>query len=214
MNELLNEIKPLNIPTRIKALRKAKGLTQKELAKQAGVSFSMVSKIESGERNNPSLEILEKIGNVIDLTLDDLLGNNSLHNQIIAEDIAFLTEFFKSCSSEESNLVLDIIDSICLLLRSYPTRYEDLEHLKLCSMYIGMIRALSTHLENVCFESLLLPDEDMTKKLFSTYTKEKELINSILDSIFENYLDKLVANKSTQTSKDYIKPSSEDPVIT
>ena len=68
MNELLNEIKPLNIPTRIKALRKAKGLTQKELAKQAGVSFSMVSKIESGERNNPSLEILEKIGNVIEET--------------------------------------------------------------------------------------------------------------------------------------------------
>ena len=39
----------------LKRIRKEKGLTQRELAEKSKVSFSMVSKLESGEQLNPSL---------------------------------------------------------------------------------------------------------------------------------------------------------------
>lgn len=49
----------------IKIYRKDAGLTQKVLAARSGLSFSMVSKLESGEQTNPSFETLKKIADVL-----------------------------------------------------------------------------------------------------------------------------------------------------
>lgn len=50
---------------RLKALRKAAGLTQAELAEQSGVSYSYVSKLESGELRNPTYEVMTALSAVL-----------------------------------------------------------------------------------------------------------------------------------------------------
>jgi transcriptional regulator with XRE-family HTH domain len=59
------------------------GLTQKALAKKTGLSFSMISKLESGEQTNPSLETIRKIADVLCITPGELLNTPlSIEEQI------------------------------------------------------------------------------------------------------------------------------------
>lgn len=62
----------------IKEIRKSKGLTQRELASKSGVSFSMISKLESGEKTNPSYDTLTKIAAALDVDTSSLLGQTML----------------------------------------------------------------------------------------------------------------------------------------
>lgn len=55
------------VGNKIRTLRKAKGLTQEELAEKAGLQYSYIDGIERGERNI-SLETLEKIINGLEVT--------------------------------------------------------------------------------------------------------------------------------------------------
>lgn len=67
----------------IKTYRKDAGLTQKELAKKTGLSFSMVSKLESGEQTNPSLDTIRRIADVLRVTPGELLNTPlSIEEQI------------------------------------------------------------------------------------------------------------------------------------
>lgn len=45
----------------LKELRKARRITQEELAKDAGVSQSYVCALENGKRANPSMPVLRRI---------------------------------------------------------------------------------------------------------------------------------------------------------
>lgn len=56
---------------RIRELRKAKGVTQEELAFEAKIDFSYINEIEAGKRN-PSVEILNAIAGVLGVTVKDL----------------------------------------------------------------------------------------------------------------------------------------------
>lgn len=58
---------------RIKAQRKKKGLTQKELAARLGVKSPTVAQWETGSRN-PKLVTLQKIAWALGCSIDDLLG--------------------------------------------------------------------------------------------------------------------------------------------
>jgi DNA-binding XRE family transcriptional regulator len=56
----------------IAKIRKRKGLTQMELAELVGVNRFHISKIERGKRM-PSVKLLIKIADVLNVSLDDLL---------------------------------------------------------------------------------------------------------------------------------------------
>lgn len=53
-------------------LRKEKGLTQKDLADKLGVTDKAVSRWETG-KNYPDIEVLKKLANVMEVSVDDLL---------------------------------------------------------------------------------------------------------------------------------------------
>lgn len=48
-------------------------LTQEQLARDAGITMGMVSKIERGEHTNPTIETLEKIARALGVRIADLL---------------------------------------------------------------------------------------------------------------------------------------------
>jgi len=58
--------------SRIKAVRKQKGLQQKELALRIGCNGSHLSDIE-GDKKNPSLDTLKRISEELDTTVDFFL---------------------------------------------------------------------------------------------------------------------------------------------
>ncbi len=58
----------------IRKLRKECKLSQEELAKKVGITFSTLTKLESGVNKNPTLNTLCKIADVLGVSLDELVG--------------------------------------------------------------------------------------------------------------------------------------------
>jgi len=58
----------------IKGLRKKHKISQEELAKQAGVTYSTLIKIESGANDNPTIKTMKKIADALEVSLDELVG--------------------------------------------------------------------------------------------------------------------------------------------
>ncbi len=60
----------------IKNYRKLKGWTQRELAENLLLSDSFIGKLESNTHQTISIDTLEQIANVLDVTLEDLIRRN------------------------------------------------------------------------------------------------------------------------------------------
>ncbi len=69
----------------ITKFRKAKGLTMPALADKCGVSKGYLSFLENGEKDNPSIDILDKIATHLNVTIGDLIGQEILHGKPISK---------------------------------------------------------------------------------------------------------------------------------
>ena len=63
----------MTIGDRIKAARKDKGLTQKQLEELCGINAANIRKYESG-RQNPKIETIKRIANALGVDVYELLG--------------------------------------------------------------------------------------------------------------------------------------------
>ncbi len=63
-----------NISRLVRAQRKKLGLTIEQLAEQAGVSVSLLSRVERGDVDNISIKKLTEIGDALGLTLADFFA--------------------------------------------------------------------------------------------------------------------------------------------
>ncbi len=64
--------KESTLGTRLRGLRKAKGMSLDELATAAGVSRAYLWKLEVKPRANPSLDLLQKLANALGTTVSTL----------------------------------------------------------------------------------------------------------------------------------------------
>ena len=64
-----NAVLPRVLGKKVQKARKAKGLTQEELADKIGVSRAYMGYIEQG-RNVPSVDILHKIARVLEISIN------------------------------------------------------------------------------------------------------------------------------------------------
>jgi XRE family transcriptional regulator, master regulator for biofilm formation len=65
------------IGIRIKLFREKKNYSLTELAKRSGVSKSYLSQIERNLQINPSLQLLSKLANSLECSVDELLGHDN-----------------------------------------------------------------------------------------------------------------------------------------
>ncbi|MDR0446597.1 MAG: helix-turn-helix domain-containing protein [Oscillospiraceae bacterium] len=70
----------MNVGTKIRTLRRARELTQEELAVSLGVSFQAVSKWERGD-GYPDITLLPHIAGYFNVSLDELLGADEEHKE-------------------------------------------------------------------------------------------------------------------------------------
>ncbi|MFA8439340.1 helix-turn-helix domain-containing protein [Pueribacillus sp. YX66] len=65
------------ITSNLKILREKRGIKQKFIAEQLGISANYYSQIENGHRQ-PQLEHLIKLRNIFNVSLDDIFFNNEI----------------------------------------------------------------------------------------------------------------------------------------
>jgi transcriptional regulator with XRE-family HTH domain len=56
----------------IKRYRTKMGLSQDQLARKAGITYSTLTKLESGVNHNPKVRTLQQIAKALEVTLNDL----------------------------------------------------------------------------------------------------------------------------------------------
>lgn len=119
----------MTIGNTIKKIRKENKLTQKELANKIGISEISIRKYEAGQRS-PSLEILIKLANVLDIPLIELIGedpNSDLSYEFIKYTVNNKEEFANNSNDMDllhkkpsevkiKNRLNDISESIDLFL--------------------------------------------------------------------------------------------------
>lgn len=89
---------------RLKKMRKAKGLTQKELAKQVGLSAKMVSLYENGQ-GVPDADHLTRIADAIDTNVDYLLDRTSYSGRLTDLHYRVLEAFTEG----DENRLIDLL---------------------------------------------------------------------------------------------------------
>ena len=88
----------MNLGSQIKAIRKKRGLTQKELADKLGVTASVISQYETGARN-PKQSTIERLTSVLNCTygIEAVISDNTQANIFLEE------------SEEMTNIEQDLI---------------------------------------------------------------------------------------------------------
>lgn len=90
---------------RIKAARKASGMTQKELGDKLGLSFQSIAQWENDLRN-PKMETLERIADALDVPLSEICSKDLLKNYEILKR-----------HPEDHQKTLDAFEQFALALR-------------------------------------------------------------------------------------------------
>ncbi|MEN1967335.1 helix-turn-helix domain-containing protein [Lentibacillus sp. N15] len=91
------------IGEKIKRLRQDKKMSISELAERAGVAKSYLSSIERNLQTNPSIQFIEKIGAVLDVSVNDLIRDDNVHteDQLDDEWLKIVQEAMESGISKE-----------------------------------------------------------------------------------------------------------------
>lgn len=64
----------------IKKIREIKGLGLNELSRLSGVNASYISALERDEKKNPSVAILEKLANALEVNIDEIMKTETVTN--------------------------------------------------------------------------------------------------------------------------------------
>lgn len=94
-----------HIGKRIREERTRAGMSQETLAESVDSSPQYISHIENA-RKKPSLEMLVRIANVLDVSVDHLLSENLSGSQYKCD--AELSRLVSGCSNYERRVILDI----------------------------------------------------------------------------------------------------------
>lgn len=89
--------------------RQALDLTIEKLAEKAGVSVSLISRIERGELENISLKKLQAIASALNLTLGDFFTDDTLTGVHTLELLAYLKSLPEDQRETVSESVLKIL---------------------------------------------------------------------------------------------------------
>lgn len=91
---------------RIKRLRKAAGLTQKDLAEKLGISLKSLQRYEK-EKTNADSYVLAKIVTFFDVSVDYLLGTCSYEQDQIISERTIKSQYFKQYIQCKNNYSIE-----------------------------------------------------------------------------------------------------------
>lgn len=122
----VDEMDKRDLGQRVKSLREQNNLTQKELAKSAGITRNYISSIETG-RYSPSLETLQKIANALEVTVLNILDNRveSMESRVDNER-ARLHNLFSDIPENQLEVVEGLIIQVARLRILLDDNWRDI----------------------------------------------------------------------------------------
>lgn len=98
---------------RIKALRKEKGWSQGELAEKVGTDGRQISRYENGHIT-PSADVLVKLAEVFDVSIDSLLVEDAARRPLRVEDPGLVDRLrdFQELTGEDKASLFHILDAL------------------------------------------------------------------------------------------------------
>ncbi len=97
----------------IRAIRKSKNITLYELSKKSNISRSYLIELESNKKTNPSLSILQKIADTLDVNVKELFYNEVEIESLRTEMHKRIDEFgINSREALEISQVIDLLVNI------------------------------------------------------------------------------------------------------
>ncbi len=102
-----------HVGKRIRSMRVERGITLTQMSELLDCSYKYLSDLEVG-REKPSLEMIMKIGNVLDKSIDYFLMDSPIAStDYIIQDV--IAEKLQKCSAKTLRALEGIIDSLLLL---------------------------------------------------------------------------------------------------
>lgn len=109
----------------VKERRLAKALSKRSLAEKAGISHSEVHRIESGERVNPSVPVLNALAEALGVPKDDMLRLAGYKAD--DGDIPLIEKVFPDLKTEKQQKTAQkIVDGLSRNSDLKDTEYDDL----------------------------------------------------------------------------------------
>ena len=96
------------IGQRIRKIRKARGLSQEELAEQVGISTTHMSHIETGN-TKMSLPIFAALASALEVRTDELLYDEAPAGRSAA--LTHITELLDGCTTPQVRVIEDIVEA-------------------------------------------------------------------------------------------------------
>lgn len=103
----------MELSERIRAARQARGITLIGLAEETGIPARHLSCYETG-RLTPSVEMVMKLAEVLDVSLDHLLTGDGPRGRLSAEDQIFLErlERARQLPADDKAFLLELLDGL------------------------------------------------------------------------------------------------------
>jgi PAS domain S-box-containing protein len=152
---------------RLRELRKAKGLTQRELAQKTAISFAYVSKLETGAMPPPRQKVI--------LALAEVLAANN----------ADTDELFGLARKMPSDLLAHIDTGMIKILRSFRCGEETPAH-ELAALRRRIAELEASETQGIRLEELPGRQEDIFRALVENSPDGIVLLDSELEVIYEN----------------------------
>ena len=99
------------ISHQVRRYRKAKGLTQAQLAEAALISVDSVAAIER-QKSTPSLETLEQLTHVLSVEIGDLITSDAAAGSAVDQEIQELVDFLKVRSVGDVRFATDLVQRV------------------------------------------------------------------------------------------------------
>ena len=101
----------MNIGEKIKKVREAKGLSQKEVALTLSMNPSQYSKIENG-KVDPQFSSIEKIANALGVNLADMLNSDNVFSDIdsLNKSVIEKVQLIEQLDEKQKESIFNIID--------------------------------------------------------------------------------------------------------
>jgi transcriptional regulator with XRE-family HTH domain len=104
----------MGLADNLKRLRKKRGWSQTQLAEQIGSHLSHINRIETG-KYNPSLDVIQKLANVFDVTIDYLVSDTDedfKEVRIADKGLMERVKMIDSLDNEDKTALIRVIDSM------------------------------------------------------------------------------------------------------
>ena len=150
-----------SVGARIKALRKSRGLTGKDLAEKTGLSGAAVSKFENGLLR-PTESLIEAVIDALDLSASEAYALREL-STFVNSQFARWTLSHKQVTTNQINI--GIRERNCRTIRFF------------CNQGIPGLLQTEEYMQ-VIFESLMRPEKENLSRLVKTRLKRQALLNS------------------------------------